>query len=1017
MADYYFKQAGSDVAAGTSDGTAWKTVQKFEDEVDAGNFNAGDVCHFNCGDTWTANTGGERTGSAPHMAIFPTGSGASSGTKGNPIIVTHYGTGALPLFDMDGLNGWVFGRTGNSTAWGGHYFHFENLAFTNAGGQQGIYGELASGWSSHHCYYYDLRANPTNFGGFQMKDDSEDAYCEWSVFKDIGGECTYAGTGVYPDNTKFFDVYFNTMLRSEGEAVDIKNTIRWSRFVGNWVAQCASYLSRVGNAQVLIDSTGGLILRNYVGPQGTYTTGGINVGRRTVQSGKTGTKIFVVGNYVENQTHSNSGILVGGVNNYAYRNTLANNTVGMRIESRSGGPTHVAHLIKDHIFVNNTTDVNKVTADTVTIDNNAYDGSDSGLETTSYENQNFGFESDTRKNLTASSPAISIGTGDDPYQVDGNISVGWLQRRKNRVDWEYFYDSFEDNNTNRWDNQTGTTSELATSAASKRYGNFGLEYTANTTDDKYLTKNNLGDLIAVRISFDINMDNFLYPTSSYAILCRVLNSSSSVGFYLQIGDDSGADIGIRQNTFDDASAVDTGAHFDFVAGWNKVEWYILSSSDSAFSDGFSELWVNGSFHDELTGKNNDTKTIDTIDLGLLTGVDSGLSGEFYIDNFQVDDLRPGLFQYSPLYYANTMHNFLFDEVNNLGENRGNNKDLAITGTPSLSGIPFQWWNCGAVRMETTDYFTLSNTSDIPTALGQTYFIRCKLDNSGVLVPILGWGDNSSDRAIRFYIDTDDRIAVKLSVNGTSWDVETKSDIPLYNEVWYTLALTISSGGVVQIYVNGQATIDSPATLSGALNSPISAMVVGRDYVGSTSTFAGWFSELSICPTGYDANQVYSHLLYGIENIPDSTIIDDQNVASFVTTGTWTEYIDSTAEHYGDSHWYAEPGSNTATWTFTVSQLGTFQVYASWVDGANRDTIDYTVTHDGGTTVVSANQVSDGGKWNLLGAFQFTSGGSVSIDATTLGASKHMIADGVQLRQQSTGSSSGGGLLIKLLMRE
>ena len=36
---------------------------------------------------------------------------------------------------------------------------------------------------------------------------------------------------------------------------------------------------------------------------------------------------------------------------------------------------------------------------------------------------------------------------------------------------------------------------------------------------------------------------------------------------------------------------------------------------------------------------------------------------------------------------------------------------------------------------------------------------------------------------------------------------------------------------------------------------------------------------------------------------------------------------------------------------------------------------YTVSHAGGSTVVTANQRVNGGQWNLLGSFTFNSGGS------------------------------------------
>jgi RHS repeat-associated protein len=50
------------------------------------------------------------------------------------------------------------------------------------------------------------------------------------------------------------------------------------------------------------------------------------------------------------------------------------------------------------------------------------------------------------------------------------------------------------------------------------------------------------------------------------------------------------------------------------------------------------------------------------------------------------------------------------------------------------------------------------------------------------------------------------------------------------------------------------------------------------------------------------------------------------------------------------------------------------VYAKWPASPSFVTdAEYTVTHAGGSTTVTANQRQNGGKWNLLGAFTFNSG--------------------------------------------
>ncbi len=75
--NYYVKTGGDDDAAGTSDGTAWATIAK----VNASSFNAGDSILFNCGDTWR------------EALNVP-----SSGTSGNDLIISSYGSGVRHYF-------------------------------------------------------------------------------------------------------------------------------------------------------------------------------------------------------------------------------------------------------------------------------------------------------------------------------------------------------------------------------------------------------------------------------------------------------------------------------------------------------------------------------------------------------------------------------------------------------------------------------------------------------------------------------------------------------------------------------------------------------------------------------------------------------------------------------------------------------------------------------------------------------------------------------------------------------
>ncbi len=86
---YYFVDAthGDDSNSGTSPDQAWRTIDKINNTT----FTPGDVIAFKRGEEW-------------HETLSP----PSSGTSGNPITFTAYGSGALPLINgADSISGWT----------------------------------------------------------------------------------------------------------------------------------------------------------------------------------------------------------------------------------------------------------------------------------------------------------------------------------------------------------------------------------------------------------------------------------------------------------------------------------------------------------------------------------------------------------------------------------------------------------------------------------------------------------------------------------------------------------------------------------------------------------------------------------------------------------------------------------------------------------------------------------------------------------------------------------------------
>ncbi|MDB6026401.1 MAG: hypothetical protein JWM68_2624 [Verrucomicrobiales bacterium] len=127
------------------------------------------------------------------------------------------------------------------------------------------------------------------------------------------------------------------------------------------------------------------------------------------------------------------------------------------------------------------------------------------------------------------------------------------------------------------------------------------------------------------------------------------------------------------------------------------------------------------------------------------------------------------------------------------------------------------------------------------------------------------------------------------------------------------------------------------------------------------------------------------------------IIIDNPAAT--VTGTWSTGTAST-DKLGTDYRFKSPGTGTAfvTYTPTVGTTGNYQVYEWHPQGANRATnAPVVVTYNGGAQTVPVNQQVNGGKWNLVGTYNFTAGttGNVKITDNFVGAGLSVMADGIK----------------------
>ena len=138
-------------------------------------------------------------------------------------------------------------------------------------------------------------------------------------------------------------------------------------------------------------------------------------------------------------------------------------------------------------------------------------------------------------------------------------------------------------------------------------------------------------------------------------------------------------------------------------------------------------------------------------------------------------------------------------------------------------------------------------------------------------------------------------------------------------------------------------------------------------------------------------------------LSDDAIIKDNGSSGTTAKGVWLN--SSAGGAYGSSSVYSS--SSTDTYTYSVSVApGRYEVLLWWTTWPSRSTaVPISITHANGTSTVNVNQQANGGRWNLLGTYDFSSTAKVVITSKGNGAST--CADALCLNPAAASSGGSG----------
>ena len=196
-----------------------------------------------------------------------------------------------------------------------------------------------------------------------------------------------------------------------------------------------------------------------------------------------------------------------------------------------------------------------------------------------------------------------------------------------------FVDGFESGTLTNWTACTTDVNDLSVSAGAKLAGNFGMQALLDDNAAIYCTDDTPNAEPRYRARFYFDPNSIPMASGDAHFIFNGFMGTSTVVMRVEFRYFSGA-YQIRARFVNDGST------------WTNTDWLTITDAAHAIeldwqastavgaNNGSLALWIDGVQQANLTGVDNDTRRIDRVRLGAVTGVDTGTRGTYYFDSFE-----------------------------------------------------------------------------------------------------------------------------------------------------------------------------------------------------------------------------------------------------------------------------------------------------------------------------------------------------------------------------------------------
>jgi hypothetical protein len=191
-----------------------------------------------------------------------------------------------------------------------------------------------------------------------------------------------------------------------------------------------------------------------------------------------------------------------------------------------------------------------------------------------------------------------------------------------------FADGFESGDLSAWSGNVTNNGNLSVSQAAALGGSYGLQTTFTNNSTMYVRDDSPNAESHYRVRFSFDPNSISMATGSYVYVLQGIDTSRINILLLQFYRSSSAGYQLRVRAYDSGLG-------------NWVNTPLVTISDAVHlleidwgNDGHLAFWIDGVQRGNLTGINNASYTMETVRLGATYISTTGMSGAFYLDDFE-----------------------------------------------------------------------------------------------------------------------------------------------------------------------------------------------------------------------------------------------------------------------------------------------------------------------------------------------------------------------------------------------